>query len=180
VVHISTGDLLRAEVAASSPYGVAAKEHMDRGELVPDDIVIDMVKARLREEDARTQGWLLDGFPVTAAQAESLRAAGAEPQLFLVLEVPEEVLVQRVVGRRQDPHTGAIYHLTLAPPPPEAADRLVTRSDDTEEMARTRLALHAANVGAVRDCYAAVLRQLDGNRSKDAVAAAIAAAIDKL
>jgi adenylate kinase len=181
VVHISTGDLLRAEVAASTAFGVAAKEHMEKGELVPDDIVIDMVKARLAEEDARTQGWLLDGYPRSGAQGEALTAAGIEPELFLLLEVPDDVLIARVVGRRMDPATGKIYHVEFNPPPADVpAERLVTRSDDTEEKARTRLGVHAANVGAVRGLYEKCAAVVDGNRAKDAVFADICAAIDKL
>ena len=139
-----------------------------------------MVKNRLAQPDAQTKGWLLDGYPRSASQGAALQAAGIAPELFLLLEVPDDVLVERVVGRRLDPETGKIYHLKFAPPPPEVVPRLTIRSDDTEEKARNRLAVHARNVEAVRGMYASCLRVLDGNRDKKAVFADIAAAITKL
>ena len=93
VVHISTGDLLRAEVAAKSEAGLKAQEFMDRGDLVPDEVVIAMVKSRLAQPDAQAKGWLLDGYPRSGSQGEALSAAGIAPQLFLLLNVPDDVLI---------------------------------------------------------------------------------------
>jgi adenylate kinase len=152
---------------------------MDRGDLVPDDVVIGMVQSRLAQEDARTKGWLLDGYPRSAAQGAALAAAGVAPQAFLLLDVPDEVLIERVVGRRLDPDTGKIYHVQFAPPPPgEVAARCVTRSDDTEEKARNRLGVFAANVEAVKGLYAGCLVAVDGNRDKEAVFADVEKAIE--
>ena len=109
-----------------------------------------------------------------------MEAAGIHPELFLLLEVPDEVLITRVVGRRLDPVTGAIYHLKFAPPPPEVVPRLQQRSDDTEEKARNRLAVHARNVDAVRGMYQSTLKVIDGNRDKQAVFGEIQAAIAAL
>lgn len=96
------------------------------------------------------------------------------------VQVPDEVLIERVVGRRLDPQTGKIYHLKFAPPPPEVVPRLTVRSDDTEEKARNRLAVHARNVDAVRGMYQSEVVQIDGNRDKNVVFNEIAAKISAL
>jgi len=140
-------------------------------------VVITMVKDRLAQPDAQSKGWLLDGYPRSESQGRALEAAGIHPELFILLEVPDEVLVERVVGRRLDPVTGKIYHLRFSPPPAEAVPRLTVRSDDTEEKARNRLAVHARNVDAVRGMYAQTLAQVDGNRDKQTVFAELAASI---
>ena len=129
LVHLSTGDILRAAVQEGTPLGVTAKGYMDSGQLVPDELIIDVICARLKQDDCQTQGWLLDGFPRTKAQADALTKAGMVPDCFLMLDVPEEVLVERVTGRRTDPVTGKIYHMTFKPPEtPEIAARVVQRS----------------------------------------------------
>ena len=110
VVHLSTGDMLRAAVAAGTDVGKKAKDYMDSGKLVPDEVIIGIVKDRLDEDDCKTQGWLLDGFPRTQAQAKALEEAGVTADCFLFLDVPDEVLVERVVGRRTDPGESAEYH----------------------------------------------------------------------
>lgn len=174
LTHISAGDLLREEVAANSEYGLRVKEYMDTGSLVPDDIVIKIVKERLSRPDAQTNGWLLDGYPRSASQAEALEAAGIRPELFILLEVPDELLVGRVVGRRLDPVTGKIYHLQYAPPESEeVAARLTKRSDDSEDKVVRRLETHKANVDAVVSTYAPIIRKVDGNKPKEAVFADI-------
>ncbi len=178
LVHISAGDLLRAEVAAGTPAGARAKEFMDAGRLVPNEVVVDMVTARLAAPDAAERGWLLDGYPRSAEQADAIEAAGVRPDLFLLLDVPDDTLVARVTGRRTDPATGAIYHLTFNPPPAEALPRLVQRSDDTEEALRSRLETHHANVAAVVGYYQAVLAPVDGSGSMDDVFGQVEAAIE--
>ncbi|KAH7421061.1 hypothetical protein KP509_13G038800 [Ceratopteris richardii] len=167
LLHISTGDLLRAEVAAGTENGLKAKKYMTKGQLVPDDIVIQMVKDRLEEADSQGKGWLLDGFPRSSSQADALKALGIKPDVFIVLDVPEEVLIERVVGRRLDPLTGKIYHLKYAPPESEdIASRLTQRIDDTEDKAKVRLQSYAMNVGALSSIYADVMQKVDGNRPK--------------
>ena len=129
LVHLSTGDILRAAVQEGTPLGKTAKGYMDSGQLVPDELIIDVICARLKQEDCQTQGWLLDGFPRTKTQADALTKAGMVPDCFLMLDVPEEILVERVTGRRTDPVTGKIYHMTFKPPEtPEIAARVVQRS----------------------------------------------------
>lgn len=95
LVHISTGDLLRAEVAAGTPAGLKAKAFMDRGDLVPDEVIVEFVLARVAQPDVKAKGWLLDGFPRSAVQASALAAAGITPSVFLLLDVPDEVLIER-------------------------------------------------------------------------------------
>ncbi|KAB1204755.1 Adenylate kinase 2, chloroplastic [Morella rubra] len=134
LVHVAAGDLLRAEVAADSENGRQAKEFMEKGQLVPDKIVVMMVKERLLRPDALESGWLLDGYPRSSSQANALKEFGFEPDLFILLEVAEDALVERVVGRRLDPVTGKIYHLKYSPPETEEITaRLTQRFDDTEE-----------------------------------------------
>ena len=109
------------------------------------------VKERLDEDDCKTQGWLLDGFPRTQAQAQALADSGITADCFVFLDVPDEVLVERVVGRRTDPVTGKIYHMTFSPPEDEEVlNRLEQRSDDTEEKVKVRLEQFHANVEAVK------------------------------
>ena len=179
LVHISVGDLLRAEVAAGTEAGKKAKGFMDAGQLVPNEVVVDMVKNRLAEKDVVEHGWLLDGYPRSGEQAEAIEEAGIRPDCFLLVNVPDEVLVERVCGRRSDPVTNEIYHLKFKPPPAEIMDRLVQRSDDTEEMVKTRLTTYNNNVNAVVGYYKDVLVEIDGNRSMDDVYGSIKAALEK-
>ncbi|CAN8067789.1 unnamed protein product [Agarophyton chilense] len=179
VVHISTGDMLRAAVRNSTPLGLKAKSYMDSGKLVPDDLVISMLKERITQPDCVQKGWLLDGFPRTAVQAQALGDAGILPSAVVVLEVEDDVLIERVVGRRSDPETGKIYHMTFSPPTdPQVAARLVQRSDDTEEKARVRLETYYTHAQSINDHYGAVLKKVDGNRSKNAVFDDLSAIID--
>ncbi|GIL91480.1 hypothetical protein Vretimale_18765 [Volvox reticuliferus] len=178
LVHISVGDILRDEVKNGTAAGKKAKDYMDRGVLVPDEVVVEMVKSRLAQDDVRKHGWLLDGYPRSASQAEAIEKEGIRPDLFLLIQVPDELLVERVVGRRLDPVTGAIYHLKYNPPPPEVIGRLQQRSDDTEDKCRVRVATHNANVGAVVGYYKDVMKEIDGTKSMDAVFEDISAALD--
>lgn len=180
VVHLSTGDLLRAAVAAGSPLGMEAKAYMDAGQLVPDDVVIDLVADKLSSPECMEKGWLLDGFPRTAVQAEALAYEGAVVDSFVSLLVPDDMLIERVVGRRLDPVTGAIYHTLFDPPPAgEIADRCIQRSDDTEEKAWVRLQQYHENVDAVSDFYRNVMYEVNGAQSKDGVYSAISAALSR-
>jgi adenylate kinase len=181
VVHLSTGDILRAAVAARTPVGIVAKGYMDAGKLVPDEVIINIVKDRLQEEDCQTRGWLLDGFPRTKAQAEALKEAGVCADCFIFLNVPDEILVERVVGRRTDPVTGKIYHVKYFPPPegnPEILSRLVQRSDDTEEKVVVRLRQFHDNVAAVKGYYTDISVEIDGTSKPSEVSDAIVRAIE--
>ncbi len=182
VAHLSTGDMLRAAVKAGSELGQAAEGYMKRGELVPDQLVCDLVVERLGQPDCE-KGFMLDGFPRTVPQAEALDQtlvrAGIALELVLVLEVPDALIVERITGRRSDPQTGAIYHLKFNPPPAEVADRVVQRADDTEEACRTRLAKYHAETTPVLPFYDAkgIVKRVDGVGTPDEVTARVIAAI---
>jgi len=181
VVHISTGDLLRAEVRKGSEVGKKADECMKTGRLVPDEIIIQMVKNRLKQKDVVERGWLLDGFPRTKEQAVALQQAGIIPQSMVLLDVPDDVLVDRVVGRRTDPLTGKTYHLKFNPPPADEAvlKRLEQRKDDTIEALQPRLAGYHANLNSILDCYMHIVTRIEGNRDKDAIYKDVQRAIEK-
>jgi len=182
VAHLSTGDMLRAAVKAKSELGQAAEGYMKRGELVPDQLVCDLVVERLAQPDC-TNGFMLDGFPRTVPQAEALAVtlekAGITLDLVLVLEVPDTLIVERITGRRSDPETGAIYHLKFNPPPADVAGRVVQRSDDTEEACRTRLAKYHAETTPVLPVFeaAGIVKRIDGVGTPDEVTARVIAAI---
>src|SRR3989442_10278663 len=110
IPQISTGDMLRAAVKAGTPLGVAAKKVMDAGQLVSDDIILGLIKDRLKERDC-AKGYLFDGFPRTIPQAEALKAAGVPIDFVLEIDVPDDVIVQRMSGRRVHPASGRIYHV---------------------------------------------------------------------
>ncbi|KAE9098018.1 hypothetical protein PF010_g15732 [Phytophthora fragariae] len=181
VLHLSTGDLLRAAVACGSPLGVQAQHFMDSGQLVPDELIVDVVLERLGQSDCEARGWLLDGFPRTATQAEALLAAGFYPDAVIALEVPDDEVVRRIAGRRVDPETGKTYHLEFNPPPQDedVLARLVQRSDDTEATIRHRLTTFHKHLGAVLSAFSAAPRpgavaskvvSVKGLQSKHAVA----------
>ena len=177
MVHLSTGDILRAAVQEGTALGKEAKGFMDRGELVPDETICGVVLDRLKERDCVEKGWLLDGFPRTKAQAEAL---GVVPDAFLLLNVPDSLLVKRVVGRRTDPETGKIYHLKYSPPSPEVPlERLLHRSDDMEEKVQVRVNAFHEHVKSVVGVYTDVLIEVDGTQKKEAVLASITQGLDK-
>uniref|UniRef100_A0A0G4I6Y0 Adenylate kinase active site lid domain-containing protein n=1 Tax=Chromera velia CCMP2878 TaxID=1169474 RepID=A0A0G4I6Y0_9ALVE len=174
VTHISTGDLLRDNVKRETELGLQAKEKMENGALVPDELIIELVKTRLAETDCVSHGWLLDGFPRTAAQADALEAAGIRPDKFVILNVPDDVLVERVVGRRTDPETGKIYHMKFNPPPEDVpVERLTQRADDNEETVMKRVAAYHEHVAAILGKYGPLVHHVDGNRDKGEVSADI-------
>ncbi len=149
--------MLRAAVAAGSELGTEAKGYMDAGLLVPDGIIIGLIVERLQHDDA-SSGVLLDGYPRTIPQAEALSEV-AVVSTVISIEVSDDAIVERIVGRRMDPETGGIYHVSFNPPPPEVSGRLIQREDDNEQTVRNRLsAYHAglASAGAV-DAVAEVL-----------------------
>lgn len=169
-VHISTGDMLREAVRSETELGMEAKKFMDAGELVPDSLVIGMLEERLRRPDVSERGWLLDGFPRTPAQADALDRAGIIPRSVIHLDVADEVVVERISGRRNDPVTGRIYHLKYDPPEnDEIRSRLTQRSDDTEEKILVRLKNFHTYEDAILKKYAAVVQRVDGQQSKGEV-----------
>ena len=164
-VHLSTGDMLRAAVQAGSELGKMAKMYMNRGELLPDDVMIGIICERLLEDDCATRGWILDGFPRTTEQAEGLAKAGIECSVFITLDVPESLLIERGNGRRIDPVTGKIYHLKYSPPESqEVAARLQTRADDSEERVKVRIDGYRENLESVIGHYKRQQISIRGDR----------------
>jgi len=178
--QVSTGDMLRAAVKLGSPMGMAAKEYMDAGLLVPDEVIIGLIQERLQEDDAN-KGVLFDGFPRTIPQAESLEEI-ATVSSVISIEVPDDAIVERIVGRRMDPDTGDIYHVTFKPAPPEITERLIQRPDDTEETVRSRLEAYHAQTAPLADWYSerGLLITIDGNASIDQVGESVEAAVSRI
>ena len=146
IPQISTGDMLRAAVKAGTEVGLKAKEVMDSGGLVTDDIIIDIVKDRIQEDDCNS-GFLFDGFPRTIPQAEALRDAGVDIDVVLEIDVPNDEIVRRLSGRRVHLDSGRVYHVEFNPPAQEGLDDetgepLIQRDDDTEETVRKRLSVY--------------------------------------
>lgn len=182
IPHISTGDMFRAAIKQGTPMGLAAKKVMDAGGLVGDDIVVGMVRERLAQDDAQ-KGFLLDGFPRTIPQAEALQAlladTGLELDAVALLEVPDDLIVDRIVHRRSDPETGAIYHLKFNPPPAEIQDRLVHRKDDTEDACRNRLKAYHDQTAPLVPFYDGIdkLVRVDGVGTPDEITARLTDAL---
>jgi len=189
--HISTGDILRAQVADETELGIEAQRYMKAGELVPDEVIVGMITHRLADSDAG-DGFLLDGFPRTIVQADALADAvkGLDRKLTgaLLIEVPDDDLVRRLAGRRvciKNP--SHIYHLDFDPPKHDGVcdqdgARLIQRDDDREEVIRRRLEVYHSQTEPLIAYYddAGLLRRFDGRRSADEVHAHIRATIATL
>ena len=143
IPQISTGDMLRAAVKSGSELGLQAKELMDNGKLVTDALVIALVKERIKQDDCRN-GFLLDGFPRTIPQADAMKEAGITVDFVLEFDVPDEIIVDRIIGRRVHAGSGRVYHVKYNPPKTEnnsalTGEKLAIRKDDQEETVRKRL-----------------------------------------
>lgn len=157
IPQISTGDMLRNAIEAGTALGLSAKALMDQGKLVPDDIIISLVKERISEPDC-AKGFLLDGFPRTIAQAEALKDEGIQIDCVIELEVDVEEIIKRLSGRRVHVPSGRVYHVEYHPPQKEELDDvtgepLTHRPDDSEETVRERLAVYEAQTAPVIDYY---------------------------
>ncbi len=179
LAHISTGDILRAAVANRTPLGLAAKSHMDKGDLVPDEVVIGLVKARLQEPDAES-GFVLDGFPRTVVQADALGVAlgelGKTLDAVVSIEVEKSALIERLTARRTCKQCGAIFNVvsqpeTLSGECPVCGGELLQRDDDTVETVTNRLDVYERSTAPLIEYYRdkGLLRPVDGNRSANAV-----------
>lgn len=170
VPKIATGDMLRDALRQGTKLGQEAKRYMDAGELVPDTVVLGLVREALTKPEAR-EGAIFDGYPRNVAQAESLGGLldeiGRRIDAIVYIDVPEEVIVRRMSGRRTDPETGAVYHLEHAPPPAEVAGRLVQRPDDQEETVRNRLSVYRQTTAPLVAFYESAgvpVHHVDGTR----------------
>ncbi len=172
IPQISTGDIIRAAIRKETPLGREFKSYTDKGDLVPDELVVRMVEDRLGQDDCKP-GFLLDGFPRTVPQAEALDGMldrmCRDLEHVLLLDVDDSILIERITGRRSDPETGRVYHVKHNPPPPEVADRCIQRSDDTAEVLKNRLEEYHVKTAPVIPYYekAGLLRRIDGQGTPD-------------
>jgi adenylate kinase len=167
IPQISTGDMLRAAVGAGTPLGIAAKKVMDSGALVSDDIIIGLVKERLKETDCAA-GYLFDGFPRTIPQADAMKNAAVQIDYVLEIDVPDAMIVERMSGRRVHVASGRTYHIKFNPPKVAGKDdltgeALIQRDDDREETVQKRLAVYHAQTEPLIAYYAKWAAQGDGN-----------------
>ena len=191
LLHLSSGDILRAERASPSELGRKLKTYMDAGELVPDEIVVEIMAKAIAFQPAN-QGLLLDGFPRTVAQAKSLDSQLAKLNspldAVLVIEVDDSLLVERITGRRSCPNCGRVYHMKYLPPRvdercDECSTKLVQRPDDTEAVVRERLRAYRRQTQPVIEYYKTGGRKViavDGSASPDDVTARVAQALADL
>ncbi|BBL76017.1 adenylate kinase [Methylomagnum ishizawai] len=189
IPQISTGDMLRAAVREGTPLGLAAKQVMDAGQLVSDDIILGIIKERIVQPDC-ANGFLLDGFPRTIAQAEGLAALGVGIDRVVEIVVDDEEIVGRITGRRVHPGSGRIYHVTFHPPQTEGLDDvtgepLIQRDDDKEETVRKRLDIYHTQTQPLVDYYRAQatagglkFASMDGVGSVDTITARLFLALE--
>ena len=175
IPHISTGDIFRKNISEGTPLGIEAKSYMDKGQLVPDEVTINMVKDRLTWEDCKN-GYLLDGFPRTVAQAEALQeflaSRNESLDTALSIEVPSEFILERMTGRRVCPSCGASYHVKFNPPAKAGVcdvcgSDIVQRKDDTEETVSERLDVYERQTQPLIDFYndKNLLSTVDGTKA---------------
>jgi adenylate kinase len=177
IPQISTGDMLRAAVKAGTPLGLEAKQIMDAGGLVSDDIILGLVKERLAEADCKN-GYLLDGFPRTIPQAEGMQKLGINVSHVVEIDVADEEIVKRMSGRRAHLASGRTYHVVFNPPKTEGKDDvtgepLVQRDDDKEETVRKRLKVYHDQTEPLVEFYSRMARSGDANAPKYAKVAGI-------
>ena len=193
IPQISTGDMLRAAVKAGTPLGIAAKKVMDRGDLVSDDIIIGLVKERIRADDAKN-GFLFDGFPRTIPQADAMKTSGVVLEHVVEIVVPDQAIIDRMSGRRVHLASGRTYHVKFNPPKVEGKDDvtgepLIQRDDDREETVRNRLGVYHQQTEPLVHYYekwsnsgdrqAPRYHRIDGLRSVDQVRESIFEALGK-
>ena len=189
IPQISTGDMLRAAIKAGTELGKLAKSFMDAGKLVTDEIIIGLVKERIAEEDCKN-GFLLDGFPRTIAQADALKEAGVAIDAVVEIDVPDSEIVSRMSGRRAHLPSGRTYHIVHNPPKVEGKDdvtgeELVQRDDDKEEVVLDRLRVYHAQTAPLIDYYTAEAKanpavkyvHIDGTQPIDTVQSTILSAL---
>ncbi|MDY2728749.1 adenylate kinase [Clostridium sp. HCP1S3_B4] len=174
IPHISTGDIFRKNISENTPLGIEAKKYMDNGQLVPDEVTINMVKDRLKQDDCKN-GYLLDGFPRTVSQAEALQAFLAERKetldTALCIEVPQEFILERMTGRRVCPSCGASYHIKFNPAKDGKCElcgsSVVQRKDDTAETVKERLDVYEKETQPLIDFYKNIdlLSTVDGTKA---------------
>ena len=182
ISQISTGDILRRAIKNETPTGLAAKSYIDKGQLVPDSVVIDIVRERLVQDDCKN-GYLLDGFPRTVAQAEALEGF-AKIDAVVDIDVSDEKLVERLSGRRVCLSCGGTYHVSRlngSMTCEKCGNELIQRADDKAETVLSRLAVYHAQTEPLIDFYTkrGLLKEIDGSKPMDECYAAIMAVLGK-
>ena len=177
--QVSTGDMLREAVREGTDLGKSAQSYMENGLLVPDQVIMDLIRVRLTNDDADS-GLLFDGFPRTLPQAMALEQL-TEVEKVISLVVEDDEIVSRITGRRTDPVSGEIYHVVFKPAPPEVSVRLVQRNDDTEGTVRKRLATFHQQTAPLSEYYRerGLLIEIDGTGDIKQVSASIGAVLEK-
>ena len=177
--QVSTGDMLREAVSDNSEVGREAKSYMDKGLLVPDKIIMELIKIRLNKDDAKN-GLLFDGFPRTIPQAMALEKL-TSVSMVVSLVVQDDEIVSRIAGRRTDPETGEIYHVEYKPAPQDIRSRLLQRDDDTEDTVRNRLSTFHKQTAPLSDFYRdkGILIEVDGSGDIEQVSSSIEAIIKR-
>ena len=191
IPQISTGDMLRAAVKAGTPLGLEAKKVMDAGQLVSDEIILGLIKERLKQPDC-AKGFLFDGFPRTIPQAEALRTQGVDLDYVMEIDVPDEEIIKRMSGRRVHTASGRTYHVVFNPPKVAGKDDvtgedLIQREDDKEETVKKRLEVYHSQTkplvefyskwAAANDAKAPKYRKIAGVGALDAIKSALFAAL---
>lgn len=194
LTHISTGDLLREQMRTETPLGLEAKSFIEQGALVPDTLIIELVKDRLAKPDCKTKGYLLDGFPRTLEQAKAMRDAGIVVDCVIEIDVDDQVVIDRLSGRRIHAASGRTYHTQFHPPKTEGLDDqtgepLTQRPDDQPETIAKRLAVYQAQTSPLTDYYTEFSQSgmpkapkychVNGAQDTSAVSADILAALGK-
>ena len=177
--QVSTGDMLREAVKEGTDLGKSAQSYMENGLLVPDQVIMDLIRVRLTNDDADS-GLLFDGFPRTLPQAMALEQL-TEVEKVISLVVEDDEIVSRITGRRTDPVSGEIYHVVFKPAPPEVSVRLVQRNDDTEGTVRKRLATFHQQTAPLSEYYRerGLLIEIDGSGDIKQVSPSIGAVLEK-
>ena len=190
IPQISTGDMLRENVKLSTPLGIEAKSYMEKGELVPDQVILNMMESRLQKDDCKS-GYILDGFPRTIPQAEALtkllNAINQELDIAILLKLDDEIIVKRMSGRRVHPDSGRVYHIIYNPP--KIADKddvsgedLIIRPDDQEDTVRNRLKVYENQTSPLIEYYnkSNILHSIDADGSIEEINNRIKQAIDNV
>ena len=190
IPQISTGDMLRENVKLSTPLGIEAKSYMEKGELVPDQVILNMMESRLQKDDCKS-GYILDGFPRTIPQAEALtkllNAINQELNIAILLKLDDEIIVKRMSGRRVHPDSGRVYHIIYNPP--KIADKddvngedLIIRPDDQEDTVRNRLKVYKNQTSPLIEYYnkSNILHSIDADGSIEEINNRIKQAIDNV
>ncbi|MBU2877044.1 adenylate kinase [Aliiglaciecola lipolytica] len=185
IPQISTGDMLRAAIKAGTELGLAAKKVMDEGKLVSDELIIGLVKERITQPDCE-RGFLLDGFPRTIPQADAMKQAGIKVDFCIEFDVADDVIVERMAGRRVHPGSGRVYHVSYNPPKTEGKDdvtgeELVIRPDDEEQTVRKRLTVYHEQTKPLIDYYSTEAQagnceyiKIDGTQAVETVSSQLA------